>query len=297
MAKQWHGKTRGGVLGHRIFVFILKSSGLPLAYFVLRFVAFYFLISAKSTPLVYRYFRDVHHYGRIRSAFSTYLNYHVFGKTLLDKVALLSGVKTNFTVNHEGGEHLDEIAKLGKGGILISGHIGNWEVAGQLLNRLKTRFNILMYESDQESMQKYMQGVQKEKKFNTIIIKDGDMSHLVKLHEAFSNNELVVMHGDRFREGNKTLEVDFFGRKAKFPAGPFVMAAKFGVPLIIVFAVKETNKHYHFFAVPPIQVKRTRVEAELESTIQDLLKRYVAEFEKMVKAYPLQWFNYYDFWK
>jgi predicted LPLAT superfamily acyltransferase len=297
MAKQWQGKTRGGVLGHRIFVFILKVSGLPLAYFVLRFVAFYFFISAKSTPGVYRYFRRIHQYGRVRAVFSTYLNYHVFGKTLLDKVALLSGVKTNFTVNHEGGEHLEEIASIGKGGILISGHIGNWEVAGQLLNRLNTTFNILMYENDHEQMNRYMKEVLSEKKFHVIAIKDDDMGHLVELHKAFSNNELVVMHGDRFREGAKTLEAVFFGKKARFPAGPFVMAAKFGVPLIIVFAVKESNKHYHFFAVPPIDVKRTRNEADLEATVQELLKRYVTEFEKMVKAYPLQWFNYYDFWK
>jgi predicted LPLAT superfamily acyltransferase len=297
MAKQWQGKTRGGVLGHRIFVFILKSSGLPLAYFFLRFVALYFFLSAKSTPGVYNYFRRVHRYGRFRSAFSTYHNYHVFGKTLLDKLALLSGVKTNFTVNHEGGEYLEQMAAMGKGGILISGHIGNWEVAGQLLNRLNTRFNILMYENDHENMSRYMKEVQQEKKFKIIAIRDGDMAHLVELHEAFSNNELVVMHGDRFREGNKTLEAEFFGRKARFPAGPFIMAAKFGVPLIIVFAVKETNKHYHFFAVPPIEVKRTRGEAELEQIVQELLTRYVREFEKVVRAYPLQWFNYYDFWQ
>jgi len=297
MAKQWQGKTRGGVLGHRIFVFILKSSGLPLAYFFLRFVAFYFFVSAKSTPGVYRYFREVHGYSKTRAVWSTYLNYHVFGKTLLDKVALLSGVKTNFTVNHEGGQHLEELAAMGKGGILISGHIGNWEVAGQLLNRLQTRFNILMYENDHEQMNRYMQGVLKEKKFHVIGIRDGDMSHLVELHKAFANNELVVMHGDRFREGTKTLETEFFGRKARFPAGPFVMAAKFGVPLIIVFAVKETNKRYHFYAAPPIDVARTRNEAQLEVMVQELLVKYVAEFEKMVRAYPLQWFNYYDFWK
>jgi predicted LPLAT superfamily acyltransferase len=297
MAKQWQGKTRGGVLGHRIFVFILNFSGLSLAYFTLRFVAFYFFLFSKSTPVLYSYFRKHHSYGKWKSMVSVYQNYFVFGQTLLDKVALLSGVNTSFEVTHEGGEYLDEVSRIGKGGILISGHIGNWEVAGQLLNRLKTKFNILMYENEHENLNRYMEKVLQEKRFHVIGIRDGDMSHLVELHEAFTNNELVVMHGDRYREGNQTIRTSFLGKEAKFPAGPFILAARFGVPMVIVFAIKETKNKYRFFALPPIEVKRTRTEQELEKTIQDLVNRYVVQFEKMVRAYPLQWFNYYDFWK
>ncbi|HEV7230628.1 MAG TPA: lipid A biosynthesis acyltransferase [Bacteroidia bacterium] len=297
MANEWQGKTRGGVLGHRIFVFILKHAGLSVAYFFLRFVAFYFLISSRSTPIVYRYFRGIHGYGKWKSIRSTYLNYFVFGQTLLDKVALLSGAYTGFKVDHEGGDYLSDVASLGRGGILISGHIGNWEIAGQLLNRLKTGFHILMFENEHRNLGHYMQKVMQEKSFHVIAIREGEMSHLIELHKAFRNNELVVMHGDRFREGNKTLEAEFMGRKALFPAGPFILAAKFGVPLVIVFAVKEKQTRYHFFAIPPVEVKRARTETETDETVRFLLQKYVTELEKMVKAYPLQWFNYYDFWK
>ena len=75
------------------------------------------------------------------------------------------------------------------------------------------------------------------------------------------------------------------------------MAAKFGVPLCIVFAVK-TGKHtYQFSTEKPIQVDRVRGEAQLEKVCQDLLLHYVAKVEETAKAYPHQWFNYYDFWK
>lgn len=297
MAK-WEGQSKGTVLGHKIFVFILNHLGLKLAYIVLRFVAlYYFLFAFKSNKNIYYYFHHVLKYKRITSYLKIYKNYYIFGQTILDKVALLSGVKTKFTIGRDGGKNLDKLDELGKGGILISAHIGNWEIAGQLLNRLNTTFNILMYENEHEKIKKYMHNVQKEKNVNIIAIKDGEMGHIIELHNAFSQNELVVMHGDRFREGAKTIDATFLGKKATFPIGPFIMAVKFGVPISIVFAVKETATHYHFFATDPIQVKKVRGEEATEKAVQELLEKYISEVEKMVYRYPEQWFNYYAFWK
>ena len=297
MAK-WEGKSKGTVFGHKFFVFILNHLGLKLAYIVLRFVAlYYFLFAWKSNKNIYYYFHHVLKYKKTTSYLKIYKNYYVFGQTILDKVALLAGVKTKFTINHDGGKNLDKIAEMGKGGILVSAHIGNWEIAGQLLNRLNTTFNILMYENERESIKKYMSDVEKKKNVKIIAIKDGEMNHLIELHNAFSNNELVVMHGDRFRDGAQTLETKFLGKTAKFPAGPFIMAAKFGVPLSVVFAIKETSTHYHFFATDPISVKRARGEEQTAAAVKELLDAYISEVEKMVLRYPEQWFNYYAFWK
>ncbi len=297
MAK-WEGKSKGTVFGHKIFVFILNHLGLKLAYIILRLVAlYYFFFSFKSNKNSFYYFHHILKYKRTTTWLKIYKNYYIFGQTLLDKVALLSGVKTKFTVDHEGGEILDKIAAMGKGGILISAHIGNWEIAGQLLNRLNTTFNVLMYENERESLKKYMDAVEKKKNINIIAIKDGDMGHIIELHNAFSKNELVVLHGDRFREGGKTYEVNFLGKTARFPAGPFIMAAKFAVPVTFVFAVKESSSHYHFFATEPIELKRTRTEEQTDIAAKGLLQNYISEFEKMVYRYPEQWFNYYAFWK
>lgn len=295
---KWEGKSRGTVLGHKIFVFILNHLGLKLAYIALRFVAlYYFLFARKSNKSIFFFFHDVLKYKRFTAYLNIYKNYYIFGQTILDKVALLAGVKTKFTIDHEGGINLDKIAAMGRGGILVSAHIGNWEIAGQLLNRLGTTFNILMYENEREQLKSYLNSVEKKKNVKIIAIKEGEMGHLIELHNAFSKNELVVMHGDRFRTGAITQDAVFLGKTATFPVGPFIMAAKFGVPISVVFAVKETATHYHFFATDPIEVKRTRTEEQTNLAVKELLTRYIAEFEKMVYRYPEQWFNYYAFWK
>lgn len=299
MANQnkWDGQSQAKVLGFKIFVYILNTFGLSPAYFMLRFVSFYYFLFSKPNKYIREYFMQAHGYSPLKARLAVYKNNFILGQTIIDKVAAMAGAKNVFKVTRINGEMLNELTAIGKGGILVSAHIGNWEVAGQGLNRLGTPFNVLMYSNEKEEVKQYMDDVMKEKKINIISINEETKSHIIELHTAFSNNELVVMHGDRYREGAKTLTTNFFGKPAKFPAGPFIMAAKFGVPLCIVFAVK-TDKHtYQFSTEKPIQVDRVRGEAQLEKVCQDLLQQYVTQVEKMVKTYPHQWFNYYDFWK
>lgn len=294
---KWDGQSKGKVLGFKIFVFILNNFGLNPAYFLLRFVSCYYFLFSKPNIFIRDYFKKVHGYSNLKARLAVYKNNYMLGQTIIDKVAVMAGAKNPFKVIHTNGLLLEEIAKIGKGGILISAHIGNWEVAGQGLNRLNTVFNVLMYSNEKENIKEYMDGVMKEKKINIIAINEETKSHIIELHKAFTNNELVVMHGDRYREGAKTITVPFFGMPAKFPAGPFIMAAKFGVPLCIAFAVKIDKHTYEFSIEEPIIVDRVRGEAQLEKVCNELAQKYVSAVEKMVLKYPHQWFNYYDFWK
>ena len=96
------------------------------------------------------------------------------------------------------------------------------------------------------------------------------------------------MHADRFVKGSKVVNRNFMGEEADFPVGPFTIATKFKVPVSFVFAMKESESHYHLSATP------SRVYDQDENA---LITDYVNELEKKVKKYPEQWFNYYQFWK
>jgi predicted LPLAT superfamily acyltransferase len=292
---KWEGQSKGKVLGYKFFVFFLNTFGLSPTYFILRFVSFYYFLFSKQNKHIREFLKRIG-YSKTKAFFAVYKNNFVFGQTILDKVATMIGAKVEFRIERTNGAVLDEIAKLGKGGILVSAHTGNWEIAGQGLNRLNTPFNILMYENEKENLKDYMNEVMKKKKINIIAINEETKSHIIELHKAFSNNEILVMHGDRYRAGTKTLTANFFGKPAKFPAGPFIMAAKFGVPLCFVFANKINSLTYSFYSTEPIQVPRARGEKEVEAACQIMLQRYIKELEARVRLYPDQWFNYYDFW-
>lgn len=181
------------------------------------------------------------------------------------------------------------------GGILISAHVGNWEIAGQLLNRIETKFNILMFDAEHQKIKQFFESTLKEKNFNIIVIKD-DLSHVFEINRALKAKELLCMHGDRFISADDALEVDFMGEKALFPKGPFYLASRYNVPVSYVFAMKESSKHYHFSATPPKFYYSESSRSEMKSNIEKAMKDYIFELEKIVREYPLQWFNYYKFW-
>lgn len=293
----WKGQSRGNILGYKIFVFTLKYLGVSFAYFILIFVAFYFfLFSKKSSKTSYYYFREILKYSKTKSIWSIYLNYFVFGKVLLDKFAILGGLKGKFTYNFDGEHHLRNMADNKTGGIIVNAHIGNFEIAGQLLERLNTRINVLMLDAEHQKIKNFVSDVLSNKDVNIIPIQD-DYTHIVPISEALINKELIAMAGDRFIEESKIFEVDFMGKKAKFPSGPFYLAARFGVPITFAFAMKETSSHYHFYASEPEMVKRFRDPVEQDKELKRFVEKYAKEFERILRMYPLQWFNYYQFWE
>lgn len=290
---EWKGQSRGNKLGYKIFVAICRSIGLGPAYLVLRFVAlYYFLFSWKTSAGLYSYFRQRHGYSVIRSVLNIYTNYYRFGQILLDRFVIMSAIDNNFTYHFDGEENLLGIVGQRKGGILLSGHIGNWEVAGHFLQRLNTTVHVVMFDGEHQKIKEYVEEVTGGRKFNVIPVKD-DLSHVYAIGEALQKNELVCMHADRYVDTTKTKAFDFMGQPALFPMGPFMLAAIFDVPVSIVFAFKETPTHYHFYGSHPLRRKENEPKQEY---IARLMTLFIRQMETMIKMYPEQWFNYYNFW-
>lgn len=289
MAAEWKGKSRGTVLGYKIFVFCMKHLGLRSAYFVLYFVAAYFCFFASdSTKAIYYYFNKRLKYSRFKSMLSIYKGYYVFGQTILDKVAISSGLKNRFTYDFDGVELINDTLKQKKGGILISAHLGNFEISEHFFGELEENASISLLTTDVEhtAIKNYLESVTKKSNINLIIIKE-DLSHIFEINAALARNEIVCITGDRYIKGSKYLTQELLGQVAKFPAGPFLLASRLKVPVLFVYVMKETSKHYHLYAR---QAKYTHRDA------QELLEEYTKSLEWMLKKYPLQWFNYFDFW-
>lgn len=291
----WSGKSKGGTLGYRIFLLLIRHTSLTITYFFVRIVAIYYLLFSNKRSVRY-YYRTIHAYGRCKSWRSIYLNYCKLGEVLVDKVAMLSGTKTDYSFKFDGEEHLQNMSSGGKGGVLIGAHMGNWEVAGQLLERIDTPVNILMRETEHEQIKSLLDKVMVKKDIRIIPQKE-DYSHLFLIENALKNAEFVVLHGDRYSDGANTVTLPFMGKAARFPSGPLYLASKKGVPVSFVYTLKENKTHYHFYATPPsIYPYPTHIKTRKEK-IKGMVEDYVRSLEHMLREYPLQWFNYFPFWE
>jgi predicted LPLAT superfamily acyltransferase len=289
MTTEWKGKSRGTVLGYKIFIFCIKKLGLPSAYFILYFVAAYFCFFAKdSTKSSYFYFRKRLGYSRFKSIVSIYSSYFIFGQTIIDKIAVSSGFKSKFTYDFDGVNLIKDLLKQKKGGILISAHVGNFEIAKHFFGELEDRVFISLLTTDIEhiSIKNYLDSVTKKSNIKLILIRE-DLSHIFEINAALARNEIVCITGDRYIKGSKYLTQELLGKEAKFPAGPFLIASRFQVPVLFVYVFRESRKHYHLYARSS-EVKHRDTKA--------LLKNYTESLEWVLEKYPLQWFNYFDFW-
>src|SRR5690606_39949499 len=83
---------------------------------------------------------------------------------------IMAGIKNSFTYTFEGESNLLRLNELNQGGILISAHLGNWEIAGFLLKRINMSINIVMFEEEHEKIKEYL-GDRKSTRLNSSHVK------------------------------------------------------------------------------------------------------------------------------
>ncbi len=288
MAK-WDGKSKGTVLGYKIFVFLIKKLGIKFSYVILYFVAsYYFIFLKKSNQAIFYYFNKRLGFSYLKSKVMVFKSYYTFGQTIIDKVAISFGLRDRFTYEFDGKDILKRLLADKKGGVLISAHMGNFEIAEYFLSEIDVNFQINLVTTDLEhsAIKNYLEKVTKKSNIKFILISE-DLTHIFEINAALARNELVCFTGDRYFEGVKSLSENLLDQEAIFPAGPFLIASRLKVPVVFVYVMKEPNLHYHLY---------TREAESKHRDEKGLLKEYTKSVEMMIKKYPLQWFNYFDFW-
>ena len=105
------GSSRGNQLGYKIFIVLLKTAGVFPAYALLRLVTlYYFFFPGKAAkPLLY-YFQKRLGYSSIKARLSIYENFNYLGRSIIDKIVMMSPMPNPYTVNHEGKKYLDDMS-------------------------------------------------------------------------------------------------------------------------------------------------------------------------------------------
>lgn len=271
---------------------LLRFFPLTLAYGLMGLaIPFYMLFDRRGFRASYRFFRDRIGRGAVRSFFSVYANEFRMGQVVVDRFALYAG--RSFDLQGDEMPVFRRLAEAEPGFMQLGSHAGNFEIAGYLLRSVK-RMGTLVFSGETDTVMQQRAAMFARMNVEMVPVSD-DMSHLFTLNAILSDGGIVSMPGDRVFGSQKTFSCPFFGDPARFPAGPFILAAQRSVAMVAVFVMKESVHRYAVF-VRQIgekldQALPSRARAEAMAT------EFAACLESVVRKYPTQWFNFYDFWK
>jgi len=288
-------KKRGNALGFWFFKVSLRLFGLKGAYGLLYFVCLHYLFFdrlAVSAALAYvnKRFRKGGFLKRRLHVYRLFINQ---GKQLLDRYAAITGAKV-FDIQLKGYEKLKTLLGDSKQGIiLLTAHVGNWQVAMTTLKELNQTVYLLMRPEDNPAVQSSL-NISPEQSHIKIISPEQYLGGTLEVMKALGEGNIVSIMGDR-RYGFDALGISFLENKAYFPFGAFSIAASSKCPIIILLSAKLSWCRY---IVDVSHVLYPRYEGQ--GIKREQLRKYVQEFagilDKYVQEYPYQCFLFHDVW-
>ncbi|MFH1397962.1 MAG: lysophospholipid acyltransferase family protein [Candidatus Omnitrophota bacterium] len=282
-----------------------------LSYILYRFAQFI----ALSLPikLAYRvaiFFSDIHYLFADKDRARTYANlkaifpekpsqeirrirlgmFRNFAKYLVDffrfSVVDEEFIKKNVTLVNIN--YLNQVLNNGKGGILLSAHLGNWELGGIAVPLLGYPTSAVALTHKHIKVNNFFVSQRENKGLKVIPLGKAVKQCL----SAIASNQLIALVGDRdFSE--KGMIVDFFNKPTIFPEGPAVFHLKTGAPIIPIFMLRNQDDSFTYKLEKPIEFTPT---GDRNKDVKELISLYKLIFEDYIRKYPDQWYMFRQFW-
>lgn len=287
--RRWEGSTHGKGWMHRSLIAMLRVIDVRVLYLFTDIFIIPWCMLRPSRRTAFRFYRGAMGYGWWKAAWSVFRNHCLFAQVVIDRFAMYAGKR--FDVEIVGHDDFKTMAGREEGFVQLSSHIGNYEIAGYSIVSDRKAICPVVFAGEKASVMEGRSELFNQTNIHMITLKQ-DMSHLFEIDQALCRGDIVSFPADRFMEGSKVVRVPFFGKEASFPQGPFSVATMRGVDVLAVNVMKGGAKKYKIY-LTPLPYDRTLPRKE---QIRQLAGAYVAELETRVRQYPLQWYNFFDFW-
>lgn len=191
-----------------------------------------------------------------------------------------------------GLDHLQAAHERGRGTIIVTAHLGHWELGGIMLTRHGWPLTVVTLEEPSTGLTRWRDACRAHLGIRTLPVGPGHPFAFVELIQTLRRNELVAMLVDRPHAGSGA-PVRYFGGMTEFSTAPALLAHHTGATILPAFVLQRPDGGYVSFADPPVDfvAKRDPRRALGENT-----QRLAAIFEAIVRAHPEQWFNYVPVW-
>lgn len=191
-------------------------------------------------------------------------------------------------VDVQGWDRLVNALAAGKGAILVTMHLGNYDLVGQLIAARGLRLTIPVERMRPDALFELLMAERRSKGINAVPIEEAPRAML----RALRAGEAVAVAGDRNVAG-RTVDVEMFGRMTSLPRGPASLARRTGAPLLLGVGVRLPSRLFAGFVSEPITITQTGdADADDRATTQRLAR----EMEAMIARFPGQWLVFSPVW-
>jgi KDO2-lipid IV(A) lauroyltransferase len=227
--------------------------------------------------------------ARARS-FRLFVNY---AQAISNMYALHLGQEVPVEPEFSGHEHLHDIIEKKRGAIAVTGHMGYWQITPFLMAARKWLPPMTMAMAEEPNRKTGRFEEQFRQKLRIVYTTSSPFAS-IELANILKRGEFVGMQIDRHLGGAHAM-LPFCGLPAPFPLGPATLSRATGSPMVPVFVIIQKNrKRCTVLVEEPIEVPRTR---DRDADVRAGMTRLVRVYERYVRAYPEQWFNFHDFWQ
>lgn len=304
MSRHWSTIGEAGVLrGMQFMIWVHRYVGRVGFNVVLFFVMAYFFLRRGEARRASREYLQ-----RVRRLYPgaldkrplwwlSFRQFFAFGESILDKYLAWVQTPEGIAMTPEEEKLLFDFAATGKGCLLIGSHFGNLEYSRGIAHRHPdVKINVLIYDQHAKNFAALLEQGDPDSRLNLIQVTDIDFQLALTLKEKVQRGEWVVIAGDRVPvgESGRVCTPTFFGEKARFPIGPYVLASLLQCRVFLLHCF-QFDGEYHLgmesFADQVAPERGARHEA-----YEAFAQQFATALEKQVIKAPLQWFNFYDFW-
>jgi KDO2-lipid IV(A) lauroyltransferase len=236
----------------------------------------------------------IHGWANLRLAYRVFFN---FSRFMVAYTEMKDLDPARFADRVDGKDEAEASVKMvleeGRGAIIVTMHIGHWDLGLKLLSHFKVPVHVVMLSEDAAEVTRY---ADEARSVSNVEVHQMGRSPLlgVELMTRLLRGELVAIQADR-PVGHSVMMTQFFGAPASLPTGPVQLAMATGAPLLPVFVLFGKGRRYRLHTLAPMRFERPRAE-ETDRSLREAMGRMTGMMESVITRYPDQWFNFYDIW-
>ena len=227
--------------------------------------------------------------GRLYHLYCAWKQFHAFAASHADVMCLDIGGRV--THDSKGFDRLKEAAVNGRGGILVTSHLGSWEIGARLFKQAGLEMTLLMGQKDDAVVgRKQKEGLASEG-LGVNVSAAGSRSPLDSLAVlgGLRQGGLIAIAGDiAWTDQRQRVPVTFLGRRVHLPATPHFLALVSRAPLYTVFACRTGRGRHYFETLAPRYVQAASRDRR-EEAVRQSAQQYANDLEAALRRRPWQW--------